>query len=404
MQGARRGRETWRSARAAAKGTWAACWLFGFGGPAPNVHTPVLVSHRQARALRAARKFHSRCAGCGSPRPKTKSLVARMSASRRSRISRSRCSRATRRASFSMLLARRLARVFGAVFFRSSWPRMGRMPCVAPLSRLLGVGQFALLLLAAAVAAVACSVATTPPMQPSATARTRAQAEWALPSALSGGIGQGHGHPCLALGMRCTRSSSLDWLRLRGGAQVAAVAAPVAQQPALGTGGWMPDMELLQIMHDLLEKTLQAGEVERAHGEQGLKQLQQRSGFLPALFTVVGTGAVRIEVRLLRPCTQKISSVRTGTRRRGAAAPGRRSANNRARRRESNRGTARGRERGPGRGFRHQRVRLARGVAHASGAPRGRAEAGALRPLRLTALLCGRCCCRRTWLRRRQRR
>ena len=175
---------------------------------------------------------------------------------------------------------------------------MGRMPCVAPLSRLLGEGQFALLLLAAAVAAVACSVATTPPMQPSATARTRAQAEWALPSALAGGIGQGHGHPCLALGMRCTRSSSLDWLRLRGGAQVAAVAAPVAQQPALGTGGWMPDMELLQIMHDLLEKTLQAGEVERAHGEQGLKQLQQRSGFLPALFTVVGTGAVRIEVRL----------------------------------------------------------------------------------------------------------
>ena len=154
------------------------------------------------------------------------------------------------------------------------------MPCVAPLSRLRGVGQFALLLLAAA------------------TARTRAQAEWALPSALAGRIGQGHGHPCLALGMRCTRSNSLDWLRLRGGAQVAAVAAPVAQQPALGTGGWVPDMELLQIMHDLLEKTLQASEMERAHGEQRLKQLQQRSGFLPALFTVVGTGAVRIEVRL----------------------------------------------------------------------------------------------------------
>ena len=45
-----------------------------------------------------------------------------MSASRRSRISRSRCSRATRRASFSMLLGGVLARVFrhgfGAVFFR----------------------------------------------------------------------------------------------------------------------------------------------------------------------------------------------------------------------------------------------------------------------------------------------
>ena len=164
MQGARRERQTWRSARAAAKGTWAACWLFGFGGPAPNVHTPLLVSHRQARALRAARKFHFRCAGCGSPRPKTKSLVARMSASRRSRISRSRCSRATRRASFSMLLALRFSAgvlAWSRSSFGSSWPRMGRMPCVAPLSRLLGVGQFALLLLVTGAGAAPSTYSST---------------------------------------------------------------------------------------------------------------------------------------------------------------------------------------------------------------------------------------------------
>ena len=82
-------------------------------------------------------------------------------------------------------------------------------------------------------------------------------------------------------------------------------------------------MELLQIMYDLLEKTLLPDADERAAGERyanqkspvkqpndfqnrptdlgihrGLTQLQTRPGFVPALFTVAGTAAVRLDVRL----------------------------------------------------------------------------------------------------------
>jgi len=57
-------------------------------------------------------------------------------------------------------------------------------------------------------------------------------------------------------------------------------------------------MELLQVMYDLLEKTLVPAADDRAAGEQGLEQLQARAGFVPALFTVAGTAAVRPEVRL----------------------------------------------------------------------------------------------------------
>ena len=61
---------------------------------------------------------------------------------------------------------------------------------------------------------------------------------------------------------------------------------------------WVPNMELLQVMYDLLEKTLMPAAEERAAGEQGLERLQARAGFVPALFTVAGTAAVRPEVRL----------------------------------------------------------------------------------------------------------
>jgi hypothetical protein len=56
-------------------------------------------------------------------------------------------------------------------------------------------------------------------------------------------------------------------------------------------------MELLQVMHDMLEKTLMPASEERTAGEKGLQQLQTRAGFVPALFTVVGTPVVRLQVR-----------------------------------------------------------------------------------------------------------
>jgi len=81
-----------------------------------------------------------------------------------------------------------------------------------------------------------------------------------------------------------------QWLRLRGGSQ------PASSAPT--TGQWTPDMELLQVMHELLEKTLVAAGQDRADGELGLEQLQKRTGFVPGLFMVVGTAAVRLEIRL----------------------------------------------------------------------------------------------------------
>jgi hypothetical protein len=71
----------------------------------------------------------------------------------------------------------------------------------------------------------------------------------------------------------------------------------VLQQHVQPVVGWVPDMELLQVMHDMLEKTLMPAAEERTSGEQGLQQLQTRPGFVPALFTVLGTPAVRLEVR-----------------------------------------------------------------------------------------------------------
>jgi hypothetical protein len=61
--------------------------------------------------------------------------------------------------------------------------------------------------------------------------------------------------------------------------------------------GWEPDMELLKVMHDYLDKTLLPTVQDRAAGEQGLQELQTRQGFVPALFTVVGTAVVRLDVR-----------------------------------------------------------------------------------------------------------
>jgi len=86
------------------------------------------------------------------------------------------------------------------------------------------------------------------------------------------------------------------WLRLRGGAQVLQ-APPQQQQQQQHVAGWVPDMELLQVMHDMLEKTLMPASEERTAGEKGLQQLQTRAGFVPALFTVVGTPVVRLQVR-----------------------------------------------------------------------------------------------------------
>lgn len=52
------------------------------------------------------------------------------------------------------------------------------------------------------------------------------------------------------------------------------------------------------MMYDMLEKTLVADTDVRAAGEEGLERLQTRAGFVPALFTVAGTAAVRLDVRL----------------------------------------------------------------------------------------------------------
>jgi len=89
----------------------------------------------------------------------------------------------------------------------------------------------------------------------------------------------------------------LQWLRLRGGSQVQQQQQQQHRPQVQEVIGWEPDMELLQVMHDYLDKTLLPTVQDRAAGEQGLQELQTRQGFVPALFTVVGTAVVRLDVR-----------------------------------------------------------------------------------------------------------